>query len=111
MGNRNISIPVSTATPGVKSAEGKFLDADYIPDISKFYGQLVTVHLALSEISLPGIIRYTLDGGTTYHNFLNGEQLTSGSGLSRPILMRFGDQLNFSADVEIDLSFCYVDLV
>lgn len=111
MGNRNVTIPVATATPGVKGPSVKFLDSDYIPDITDVYGQLVTVHLALDPASANSIIRYSLDSGTTWTNFLNGDELTGGSGLERPILLRFGDQLNFSAAISITLAFCRVDLV
>lgn len=111
MGNRNITIPIATATPGTKLAAAKFLDSDVIPDISKVYGQLVTVHIALAAASAPSIIRYSKDGGVTWVNFLNAEQLTAGSGLERQILLRFGDTLNFSALDEITLAFCEVDLV
>lgn len=111
MGNRNITIPIATATPGTKLAAAKFLDSDYVPDISAPYGQLVTVHIALSDASAPSIIRYSKDGGTTWINFLNGDELTSGSGLERQILLRFGDTLNFSALAGIELAFCELDLV
>lgn len=111
MGNRNVTLPLGTATPGVKSAAEKFLAADYTPDITDVYGQLVTVHIALDAASAASIIRYTKDGGTTWVNFLNGEQLTSGSGLERQILLRFGDTLNFSALDGITLAFCELDLV
>jgi len=111
MANRNITIPISTATPGAKSSATKFLDSDYIPDISTTYGQLVTVHIALTIASAPSIIRYSKDGGTTWINFLNGEQLTAGSGLERQILLRYGDSLNFSAADNIILAFCELDLV
>jgi len=111
MGNRNITIPIATAIPGGKTAAEKFLSSDYIPDISSPYGQLVTVHLALDSSSAPSIIRYSKDGGTTWVNFLNGDQLTAGSGLERQILLRFGDSLNFSALAGITLAFCELDLV
>lgn len=111
MANQNITIPLETATPGAKAEDEKFLDDDYEPDISKSVGQLVTVHLALTSLSVAGIIRYTKDGGTTFINFLNGDALTSGSGLERQITLRFGDKLNFSASEDIILAFCEVDLV
>lgn len=111
MGNRNVTLPLGTATPGAKSSGEKFLPADYTPDITDVYGQLVTVHLALDPASAPSVIRYTKDGGTTWVNFLNGDQLTTGSGLERQILLRFGDTLNFSALDGITLSFCELDLV
>jgi len=111
MGNRNVTLPVATATPGAKSAGADFLASDYIPDISAPYGQLVTVHIALTAASPPSIIRYSKDGGTTSVNFLNGDQVTAGSGLERQILLRFGDTLNFSALDAITLAFCEVDLV
>lgn len=111
MGNRNITIPIATATTGAKSAEADFLTSDYIPDVSTSLGQLVTVHLALISTSLPAVIRYTKDGGTSWINFLNGEQLTAGSGLERQITLRSGDELNFSADVAVNIAFCELDLV
>ena len=111
MGNRNVTLPIATAIPGAKLAAAKFLDSDYIPDISSPYGQLVTVHIALDATSAPSIIRYTKDGGTTWVNFLNGEELTAGSGLERQILLRFGDSLNFSALGGVTLAFCELDLV
>ena len=111
MGNRNVTLPVATATPGTKGASVKFLDSDYTPDITDVYGQLVTVHLALDPASADSIVRYSVNGGTTWTNFLNGDNLTGGSGLERPILLRFGDQLNFSALVSVELAFCRVDLV
>lgn len=111
MGNGNVTLPVATAAPGTKTAAEKFLDSDYTPDITDVYGQLVTVHLALDPASANSVIRYTLDGGTTWTNFLNGDELTSGSGLERPIILRFGNTLNFSALVEVELAFCFVDLV
>ena len=111
MGNRNVTIPVAAATPGAKLAAEKFLVPDYTPDITDVYGQLVTVHLALDPTSADSIVRYSVDGGNTWINFLNGDQLTGGSGLERPILLRFGDQLNFSAFVGVVLAFCRVDLV
>jgi len=111
MGNRNVTIPVATATPGTKGPAAKFLDSDYIPDISNVYGQLVTVHLALDPASANSVIRYSLDGGTTWTNFLNGDELTGGSGLERPIILRFGNTLNFSALAGVELAFCFVDLV
>ena len=111
MGNRNVTLPIATATPGAKLAAEKFLPTDYIPDISSPYGQQVTVHIALDSTSAPSIIRYSKDGGTTWVNFLNGDQLTAGSGLSRPILLRFGDSLNFSSLDGVTLAFCELDLV
>ena len=111
MGNRNVTIPAAIAIPGVFAGDAKFLASDYIPDITDVYGQLVTVHLALDPASANSVIRYSLDSGTTWTNFLNGDELTGGSGLERPILLRFGDQLNFSAAVTITLAFCRVDLV
>ena len=111
MGNRNVTIPVATATPGTKGPSVKFLDSDYTPDITDVYGQLVTVHLALDPASADSIVRYSIDGGTTWINFLNADLLTGGSGLERPIMLRFGDQLNFSALIGIELAFCRVDLV
>jgi len=51
MGNRNVTLPVATGTPGAKNAEEKFLPSDYTPDITDVYGQLVTVHLALTPAS------------------------------------------------------------
>lgn len=111
MGNRNVTIPVATATPGTKGPSVKFLDTDYIPDITDVYGQLVTVHLALDPASANSVIRYSLDAGATWTNFLNGDELTGGSGLERPIILRFGSTLNFSALVSVELAFCFVDLV
>jgi len=111
MGNRNVTIPIATAIPGVFAADAKFLVSDVIPDITNVYGQLVTVHIALDPVSAASVIRYTKDGGTTWINFLNAEQLTSGSGLERQILLRFGDSLNFSALGEVTLAFCELDLV
>ncbi len=111
MGNRNVTLPVATATPGAKSPAEKFLASDYIPDISSPYGQLVTVHIALTNSSAASVIRYSKNGGTDWVNFLNGDQLTTASGLERQILLRFGDLLNFSALDGITLAFCEVDLV
>ena len=111
MGNENVTKPVATATPGAKGIAVNFLDNNYEPDISSSLGQLVTVHLATTIASAAGIIRYTKDGGTTWINFLNGEQLTPGSGLERQITLRFGDELNFSSDVAIILALCELDLV
>lgn len=111
MGNRNITIPIDSATPGVKSGAEKFLAADYTPDISAGLGQLVTVHIALDATSAASIIRYSKDGGTTWINFLNAVQLTAGSGLERQILLRSGDALNFSALDGVTLAFCELDLV
>lgn len=111
MGNRNVTRPVATATPGTKGPSVKFLSSDYTPDITDVYGQEVTVHLALDPASANSVVRYSVNGGTTWTNFLNGDELTGGSGLLRPILLRFGDTLNFSALVSIELAFCRVDLV
>lgn len=111
MGNRNVTLPLATAIPGAKTAAEKFLPSDYTPDITDVYGQLVTVHIALTEASAASVIRYSKDGGTTWVNFLNGDELTSGSGLERQILLRFGDTLNFSALTGITLAFCELDLV
>jgi len=111
VGNRNVTLPVATATPGAKAPAAKILDSDFVPDISSPYGQLVTAHIALTNSSAASVIRYSKDGGTNWVNFLNGDQLTSGSGLERQILLRFGDLLNFSALDGITLAFCEVDLV
>lgn len=111
MGNRSVTLPLATATPGAKTASEKFLAADLVPDISETFGQLVTVHIALDPASSASVIRYSKDGGTTWVNFLNGVQLTAGSGLERQILLRFGDTLNFSALDAVTLTFCEVDLI
>lgn len=103
--------PRATAVPGTKTAAQKFLDTDYIPNIAVGSGQIVTFQIGLDQSSASGIMRLTFNGGTTWFNILNGDQLTGGSILTRPILVRFGDQLNFSSNVEIELGICYVDVV
>lgn len=85
---------------------------EYEPDITKTAGQLVTVHIALTSDSNPAIVKYSKSGDSAkVVNFLNGDQLTAGSGLERPIILRFGDKLNFYADAIVKLQFCEVDLV
>lgn len=111
MGNRNVTLPVATAVPGIFNGGDPFLASDYIPDISAPYGQLITVHIAITGASVGAVIRYSKDGGGVWINFLNGEPLTPGSGLERQILLRFGDVVNFSSDSDIILAFCEVDLV
>ena len=121
MGNQNITIPVTESSKIDEDipVDDPFLvvDADpdvneeYEPDISDSVGQLVTVHLALTEDSNPAVVKYSKDGGNSKVNFLNGDQLTAGSGLERPILLRKGNKLNFYADAIVKLQFCEVDLV
>lgn len=108
MGNRNVTIPVATASPGAKGVDVKFLFTDYEPDISKVYGQVVTVHIAISGAD--AIIQYTRDG-TKFHSFLNGEVLKTDAAIERQITLRFGDKLNFRAKAAITLDYCLVDLV
>jgi len=109
MGNRNVTIPVATAIPGARIANADFLAADYEPDISKFYGQIVTVHIAIDNTN-ESVIEYTLDG-IKFHSFLNSVALKLDSAIERQILLRFGDKLNFRAKTNIGLDYCYVDLV
>ncbi len=109
MGNRNVTIPVATAIPGARAIDADFLAADYEPDISSVYGQVVTVHIAIDDTA-NSIIEYTRDG-TKFHSFLNGEVLKADSAIERQITLRFGDKLNFRAKTAITLDYCLVDLV
>lgn len=109
MSNRNITFPVATGTPGAKSADEKLLDNDYVPDISANYGQVVTLHMGIGSVAT--LVQYTVDGGTSWHSFLNGEELKSNSALERQITLRYQDQLNFRLRTATDLSYLYVDLV
>jgi len=109
MGNRNATFPVATAIPGARAIDADFLAADYAPDISKFNGQVVTVHLAIDSTA-DSIIEYTLDSAK-FHSFLNGVPLKADSAIERQITLRFGDTLNFRAKAAIGLDYCYLDLV
>ena len=108
MGNRNITLPVATAIAGAKTAGTNFLASDYVPDISKFYGQVVTVHIG-NGLTNAGIFYYIING--VRQAFLNGAELAVEAGLERQITLRFGDTLNFQASADIDLKFLYLDLV
>jgi len=109
MGNRNSTLPVADAVPRSITTGEAFLATNYEPDISKPYGQLVTVHIAISDFA-SSVITYTINGNS-YHSFLNGEALTGGAGMERQILLRFDDKLNFKSESDIVLSYCRVDLV
>lgn len=110
MANRNTTIPVATAIPGTRAVEVAFLAADYVPDISASLGQLITVHIGISGAN-DSIIQYTLDGGSTFHSFLNEELVKNTAGLEKQITLRSGDSVNFKALSAITLDFCRVDLV
>jgi len=109
MGNRNVTIPVATATPGSRGVDVDFLAADFVPDISNNSGQVVTVHIAIDSTS-DSVIEYTLNG-TNFHSFLNGVALKASSAIERQITLRTGDALNFRAKTAIGLDYCLVDLV
>lgn len=109
MGNRNVTIPVATATPGARGIDVVFLAADYEPEISASLGQVVTVHIAIGDTA-DSIIEYTVDG-TKFHSFLNSVPLKKDSAIERQITLRAGDKLNFRAKIAIELDYCLVDLV
>lgn len=110
MSNRNSTIPVATATPGARAIDVVFLAANYTPDITASLGQVITVHIGISGAN-DAIIQYTMDGGASYHSFLNEEPLKNTSALEKQITIRFGAQVNFRAKSAITLDFCHVDLV
>lgn len=107
-GNRNVTFPVADGS-GARAIDADFLTEDYQPDISKVYGQVVTVHIAIDDTA-ESIIQYTRDG-TKFHSFLNNETLKAESAIERQITLRFGDKLNFRAKTAIGLDYCLVDLV
>jgi len=95
--------PIGSATPGTKGIDVEWFSNNY-KNTQAALMQVIFFHYGLAA-GAAGLIQYTIDGGTTWHDARNGVETLGGSTDIKQVPLPVGGEFNMRSKAEIVLDF------